>query len=236
MKELILLLLALLGMLLPKNAQAFCVKGEGGIVTKELNVSSFEKISIECSADVQLRYGATQSVEAQGQSNVIDLLTLEVVNGKWKIDFSKSVCYNKEFTLFVTLPSIEEVRINGSGDVKGMTAFNQESFKIEINGSGDVDMAVNANDVELEVDGSGDILLSGKSKSLDVEIDGSGDISAYDLMVENCSVDVNGSGDSKVYVDGYLHANINGSGDIYYKGNTNKVDISENGSGDVYRR
>jgi len=236
MKEIIIIILALLALLIPKPAQAFCIKGEGQVVKRSFDLDAFDEISVECSADVQIRYGKTQKVEVQGQNNIIDQLTTTVSSGRWEIDFEKSVCYLKDFTIYITVPSMEMIKINGSGDVSGNSTFKQEDFTISINGSGNVKFDVEAQDVEVEIDGSGDVSLAGKTKSLDIEIDGSGDVSAYDLEVTNCSIDVNGSGDSEVNVSEYLHANINGSGDVDYKGDVGKIHVSESGSGDVQRK
>ncbi|MFT4660478.1 MAG: hypothetical protein ACI8XB_000746 [Patiriisocius sp.] len=236
MKQLIAIILTILTILFANPSDAQCIKGAGDVITRKINVSSFDKLKIECSADVIVGEGNTQKVEVKGQSNIIDVLSTEVAGDTWKIDFDKSVCFSKEFVIYVTVPSLKAIHIHGSGDVDGETLFKEESFEVSINGSGDVNMNVEARDIEIEIDGSGDVNIEGSTNDLSIEIDGSGDVSAYNLETKNCSVEVNGSGDSNILVSGTLNVEVNGSGDVSYKGNPSNIQVDENGSGDVKHR
>lgn len=128
-----------------------------------------------------------------------------------------------------------EIKGMGSGDIEvsGITGM----FKAQIMGSGDVD----AEDLRLEqcyvkCTGSGDIELEGKTEKLIIGQSGSGDLNAYNLSAVSVDATNSGSGDLAVTVATSLKVSLNGSGDLTYNGNPEKVDVRTNGSGDVYKR
>ncbi len=77
-----------------------------------------------------------------------------------------------------------------------------------------------------------DILIEGSATSLDIKNEGSGSIMAFDVLVNDCGVEIVGSGDVEVSCSDHLNAEIDGSGSVYYKGNP-IISVDINGSGQV---
>ena len=72
-----------------------------------------------------------------------------------------------------------------------------------------------------DISGSGEIYLTGTDtvETQSIEISGSGSVEAINLPVRKSTIDMSGSGDSKVYVLETLDVEISGSGEVIYKGN-----------------
>jgi hypothetical protein len=144
-----------------------------------------------------------------------------------------------------------DVKLNGSGDV--YLKLTVEELSLRINGSGDADIegtartssiAVNGSgDLEfkggkmeacsVKLTGSGDIELTGSTGTLEIKHISSGDLDAVKLLAGSCFIEKSGSGDTSVWVDGDLSIDSSGSGDVYYRGNTQIKSLSVTGSGDV---
>ena len=233
------------------------IKGSGPIVKEELGLKNFHSININSSLDVQLRQGNTQSVVAEGHANIIERIKTDVKNGMWSIDLMKGNYSFKKLTVYITIPYLEQVKINGSGDVVA-SRFEVDDLDINIGGSGDVtfksgidienDLNIHINgsgdvalkDVDVKsttctVSGSGDIHLSGYADAAQYRISGTGDVDAMSFKSEEVSVNINGSGDVKVHANRNLEVNVNGSGDVYYRGDAN-VKSKMNGSGDIHHQ
>lgn len=128
-----------------------------------------------------------------------------------------------------------EYRSSGSGD--GSFSGVKGILKIYVNGSGDITARdLRLSDCNIKVSGSGDLNLSGSSEDLVIAVNGSGDIDAYQLQSVNVTVTVSGSGDIYTHPIESIHAKIAGSGDVYYKGDPVKTNISTSGSGDLIKR
>lgn len=210
-----------------------CEKGKGDVTQRELTVASFHGIAAQGSLEVRLTRGATQNVKVEGQPNLIDLITPEVKDGVWHIGTKK--CYNtdKTFIIHITLPTIDFISVQGSGDVKSSGSFTVPKLTVDVQGSGAVEMTADAKHIDAVVQGSGDITLKGSTGELSATVQGSGDIDADELIASNADATVQGSGDIAVNVTGLLSANVGGSGDINYTGTPTKVNKSVAGSGEV---
>jgi hypothetical protein len=209
------------------------IRGEGPVVKETLDVDDFNAVTLAFSGNVYLQQGNTQSVVVEAQKNIIENIETEVRNGHWKIKFDKSVRKHDRVKIFITVPTLTEANISGSGDIDSEGKFTGlGDFKSRISGSGDINMDIEAKDVTSTISGSGGIKLSGSADAIDIQISGSGDVYAEDLQVVDCRVKISGSGDSRVHATGSLEVRVSGSGDVRYKGGP-KVTAKVSGSGDV---
>ena len=209
------------------------VVGEGPLVKQEITLAAFDGVDLGFDGNVIMTPGSVQKVVIEGQQNIIDIIKRDVKDGKWKIDFSKSVKESKGVTVYITVPTVKLVALTGSGSITSKGRFSGiNKLEVGVSGSGDIIFDVAANDVKLHLSGSGDIEVMGTANTLDVAISGSGDVIASSLKASKCRVQISGSGDSEVMVNGDLEANISGSGDVMYKGEAN-VSARISGSGEV---
>lgn len=208
-----------------------CEKGKGEIIERTIDLDKFHSFSISSSADVELSRGK-QEVVVVGQSNIIDLLSTVVKNGKWDIDFEKNVCLSKGFTVRISIPELEKVSIDGSGNVVSKSSFSGDEMEVSINGSGDVELELDVKNLDTSINGSGDVEIAGTCSVHEVTIAGSGDVDCQDMMSNSTRVKIMGSGDCKVHASDELNVKVMGSGDVYYRGNPD-IETSIMGSGDV---
>lgn len=211
-------------------------KGEGPVVKKSLNISSFDGFTLTTTGTVYLRQGSTQSVEVETHQNLIDILETSVSNKHWKIKFNKSVRNYDKLVFYITVPTLTAANISGSGDIIAETAFTGlGDLRVAISGSGDIKMNAQAQNITSKISGSGDIALKGKANNMEIGISGSGDVSAYDMIVENCKISISGSGDVKVHANEELYVRSSGSGDVFYKGRP-RIESKVSGSSDITSR
>lgn len=192
------------------------VKGEGPVVTKELQLDNFKGIGLAVAGKVYLTKGNSQKVTVEAQQNIIDLLKTEVKGDHWNIGFKdKTRVRNYEsLVIRITVPDINALSIAGSGSIIGESAFD------------------GMDELEVSISGSGDMSLAGSANKLSISIAGSGNVSMQDLKAQDAEVSISGSGDCKVDVTRELDVSIAGSGDVSYKGSP-RVSSSVAGSGKV---
>jgi hypothetical protein len=209
-----------------------CIRGEGGIISEELDIAPFTGIDLQIDADVFLTQGDEFSVVAEGQFNIIRELDYRVRNGIWDIDLDRCVRRMDDLRIYITLPEITYLEISSSGNIYGENNFDVEDVLLEIDGSGDMDLALDADDIDAVIEGSGNIQLEGTANDIFLRLEGSGLFRAFGLACRCANIRVDGSGDAEVTVAEELRVRILGSGDVLYKGNP-VVDADINGSGRV---
>ncbi len=147
-----------------------------------------------------------------------------------------------------------DLRMGGSGDIK--IGGNAGSIEASIDGSGDITSSdIIANSADLRIDGSGGfnmnceisgtlamhmggsgtIRSAGKSDSCYAWMGGSGNLWLDDHQTRAARYILDGSGDIRAWAMEYLFARIDGSGNIFYKGDPEHLDAKIDGSGNIQR-
>lgn len=212
-----------------------CVTGTGDMITELRSVESFHSILLECSADVNIVQDQNINepiVEVVAQAEILERLSLSVVHDQLVIDMTGCTINSTSPQVNITVPALQEIVLDGSGDIFGEDVLEGEKISIVVDGSGNIDLWLAYEQVEVLIDGSGDVTLQGKAKSMDVTVDGSGNLNAFALTSEQIEIMVDGSGDSRVNATQRLIVEVDGSGDVEYMGSPD-VEIIDNGSGNV---
>jgi len=216
------------------------IEGMGPIVESTIEVDNFTGIALDAPFTVELTQGDEISILAKGHQNIIDRLRTDVKSDKVNIKLENGNYKDFELTLYVTMPElnylsidgsgkfkvdafvVEEIRchIDGAGDLEFKSTLTvTEDFRIDIDGAGDTYIQeLMADNAIVHVDGNGDITLRGKATSLEVNIDGMGDVSAFALECKKVEVHVDGLGKTEVQASEELEVEIDGIGNVYYKG------------------
>lgn len=239
MKTRLVLFCLLFTLITPLSSCSFmgnCVEGEGEAILKELNIDDFKKIELSSVGRVILKQGDEQKVSIKAPENIIALLKTEVKGDEWDIEFERCVKTKEKVEIYIETPMLNEIEIEGSGEVMSKGAIESDMMELTIDGSGVINLELNVKELTTEISGSGDVRLKGVTKLHDIEINGSGDIASYDLKSDETDIEINGSGDVKINVSYALNVEINGSGDVYYKGDVKEIKSDINGSGKLHQK
>lgn len=224
-------LILILGLILFTSCD--CIEGEGPTVNETRNVSGFDAIELEASANVIITKSDDFEVKIKGQQNILDILRTRLRSRTLVIEFDESCVMNtRNLEIFISMPEITEIQIDGSGDIESGDAFTTDDLYLGVSGSGSIELEINATSVESEINGSGSIYLTGQTDRFSSSIRGSGDIKADQLKSDRAKVYIGGSGSTYVYAVDDLDASISGSGNVHYVGNPT-INTKVHGSGEV---
>lgn len=209
-----------------------CLRGQGAIITEDLELNRIDAIDLKLPATVYLRQGDEQRVTVEGQPNIIDYLERTVKGGLWEVEVDRCIRDMEDLRIFITVPEVEAVLISGSGQVIGENMLTADDLDIGISGSGDISLQLTADDVQTSISGSGNLRLDGEADEIVFRVSGSGDLRAFGLKARKGEVNISGSGDAEVHVTEELSVTITGSGDVLYHGSPS-LNVSISGSGEV---
>lgn len=208
------------------------VQSTGEPVTRTLPVSRLNGIRVSGPMEVVVTAGDTQHVEVTAQAELIDLLELKVDNGLWNITTRKDFSSREVFRVHLTVPMLNAIIVDGSGDVTCEPVFHSGKTHLEVNGSGDIRIDTLYEELaEVWIAGSGDVHLRGECDQLDARLSGSGDLRGRDLCVLHTQADLSGSGDMTIDALDTLRVRISGSGNLGYRGDPVIAERSISGSG-----
>jgi len=150
------------------------IEGTGTITTKTLQLNDFTSINMLGVDDVIISYGAEQKVTVTGHPNIISRIKTKVSNKTWNMELEDGNYGNYELTYYLTLPVIEKITSEGTGNIVITDFINQDNLWVDLIGTGNFHgfpMAVK--NCNVDISGTGNCEVSVET-SLDVHIEGTG--------------------------------------------------------------
>ncbi|MDN3724664.1 head GIN domain-containing protein [Aequorivita sp. SDUM287046] len=211
MKNLIYLPVCLFYILISCNDDDMVV-GSGRMVTETRSVENFSKVKSEGVFEVTITQGPVQSLEITADDNVIGRVETKVIDNELRL-FLKNDGYNRvTLKARITVPHLNGLKNSGTGNIAVQEMVGNGHFNVENSGTGDIKIA-------------------GSAESLSIYNEGTGSFHGFAFMVKNADVETMGTGDIEVHCSENLTVEIEGSSNVYYKGNpTVQVDIHGSGS------
>lgn len=206
-------------------------------VSKLQKLDTFSRIQIQAPIDLEIAQGNTFLMSFDGDSIAYNNLVFEVENDQLVIRSKKDMNLQKTPTVKLTIPTLKELEIDGSGivDIKDFT--EQSELDLSIDGSGVIDFAAfeGIETLDISIDGSGSIASSKEINSIKdicINIEGSGNVNTAKTPSSICKVTIEGAGNANVNTKDQLEVVIEGVGNVTYSG-TPTVTKSISGLGSV---
>lgn len=212
-----------------------CVHGNGGYSQKNYSVSSFNEISLEGDAEMVITQDSIRSVRVEAQSNVLEVLNVDVANGELRIGHNNCFKNSKTLKVYVSTPDLQGVELSGSGNVNGIGRFSSSNFRADISGSADMNLNISCDVLSADISGSGTMRFDGTATLQFIDISGSGNMYCFGLSGKQADVRISGSGNTEVNVSDKLDVKISGSGNVYYKGQP-AINSNISGSGNLIHK
>ncbi|MEM9143070.1 MAG: head GIN domain-containing protein [Bacteroidota bacterium] len=213
------------------------VKGSGNVVTLERTTDDYEGISASGFYDITLIAGKEGNITLKGEDNILDHIETYVQGGILVIKREKgyNLAPSRGLGVLITVPvdEIDQIRLSGSGNLIGKQTLRTRNLDIQVSGSKQIDLDIEARAISIATSGSSNIDMKGQCDEFKVQSSGSSNIRAYELDVDEASLALSGSSNVQVFVNEAILSRVSGSGNVQYRGNPDTVTSQISGSGSV---
>lgn len=195
---------------------ACTVQEPGPPVSRQIEVSAFQRVDLRGAAELQIEVGPAHSLHIDGPQNYVDSLKTRVEGETLIIEDSQGWWGRSKggaVHMRLTTPVLSAVSISGAADTR-------------ITGLAGGDLA-------LALQGAGHVQAGGSVANLAVSMSGAGSLELDELVAQNAAATLNGAGNMELNVTGNLDATVNGVGNIEYRGNPAQVKTAMNGVGSI---
>jgi len=191
------------------------VKGSGKRETQKRDVQGFTSISSQGAFNIEVVAQKSQSVEIEGDDNILPLITTEVSNNVLRIKSTKGFSVSEPVAIRIAVPDLAGLNVSGAG-------------KIEIAG-------LKNDKFEIDCDGAPTIKVSGVTKVIDIDTNGAAKIDTHNLHASKGVVDSKGVSKIDVDVKDELDVTISGPSTVTYEGDPT-INKTIHGPGKVEKR
>jgi hypothetical protein len=197
-------------------------RGSGNVVTTTREVEGFQAIEIDYPAQVLIKQGDTESVEIEGEDNLLPGLKTEVRNGTldifYKTEKGKHVNPTKLVKITIMVKDLADVEFTTAGELT-IENLKTDNLDVSVSGAGNLKLdEIQVSALRVSLSGAGSMNASGSADDLDVTISGFGDFDGAELHDKDARVNISGAGSATVWVDNDLTADVSGAGSVSYYG------------------
>ena len=174
------------------------VRGSGNIQQETRAVGSFTSIATEGQFEITVVCQKTQSVEVQGDDNILPLISTTVSNNVLHVKTTRSYSVSEPISVKIAVPDLNGISASGAGSIV-VSEVKNDKFEIDANGAPS-------------------IRVSGDTKALSIDAKGAGKIDTHKLHAGQVVVDSKGVAKVEVYAGEQLDATVSGPSRVVYRG------------------
>jgi len=220
---------------LPFKLSAQTINGNGNVKEQSRTTGTFNSINVTGIVNVFLSQGETEKITVEADDNLLQYIVTKVKDNSLIIKTSEDVEIQKsaKMNVYVVLKSINELELNGVGNVKSESMLTLGNLDIDNNSVGNLDLNLSCIKLDMEINSVGNVTLTGSVQNVNIEQNGVGNLKAFDLSADILKISNNGVGNSEVNSDKEIYIELNGMGNVSYKGNAVIKEMDVNGFGKV---
>jgi len=207
--------------------------GDGNVLKETRQVAGFNGIEVSGAFDIVLKQGETQEVIVEADANLLPLIRTEVTGSILHIDTKKPIHHVTVMRVYVTVKDLNMIDVSGAVDIHTDGRLNVPELSIDASGASDSKLELGVQKLKLDCSGASKMRFSGFATNLEMDLSGASDIFGYDLLTENCSIEISGAGNAQLNVSKIISAEISGAGSVKYKGSPSEIDQSVSGAGSI---
>lgn len=198
-----------------KHSMHTGVKGSGKREVQKRDVSAFTSISTEGAFNVDVVCQKAQSLEIEGDDNILPLISTEVSNGVLRLKNEKNYSVSQPVSIKISVPNIDGLTVSGAGTIN-VSGLKNDKF-------------------EIDSEGAPQINVSGTTKVVDIDTSGAAKIDTHNLHAAKGVVDSKGVSKVDVDVKDQLDVTISGPSVVTYAGDPT-VNKTIHGPGKIVQR
>jgi len=191
------------------------VKGSGKRVVQKRDVGAFTSISSMGAFDIEVVAQKTQSVEIEGDDNILPLISMEVSSNSLRIKNDQGFSVSEPVKIRISVPDLTALHVSGAGTID-IAGLKNDSFVIEC-------------------DGAPNIKVAGSTKTLNINTSGAGKIDTHSLHASTGVIESKGVAKIDVDVKDHLDVNISGPSTVTFEGDPT-INKTIHGPGKVQKR
>ena len=214
-KVLLLMVLCLLGSGCHYAVKMHGVEGSGVRKVEKRELNPFTSIATDGAFEIEVVCQQPQSLEIEGDDNLLAMVGTEVSNGVLRINNVGSYSNRTPMKIKISVPNIDGITANGAGSIH-VSRLKNDKFDIDSNGAPS-------------------IRVSGETKELQIDANGAGQVDAHKLKASRAEVEAKGVAKVEVFASDVLNVTVSGPSQVVYDGDPS-VNQTVNGPGSVQKR
>lgn len=197
------------------------IEPSGKIITKEVNVTSFDQLDVSGIFSLMLVQGSKEEVKIEADDNLQSLFEVKNEGSKLVIGMKKDVNINGKIKMkvYITFKNLKSMDLKTVGNVISEANMSFNDLDINNKSVGNVDLKLTTQNLNIQNKSVGNVKLNGKADNVTIKNKGVGSIHAASFVVQKMDIDNSGIGSAEVNAEKELKVKDSFLGKVSNKGN-----------------
>jgi hypothetical protein len=220
-----------------KLRQMMEINGNGNIVSKEIEVSTFIRLHLGCKGVIELHQGEEEKVIIEADENLLQYChagnagrTLYVAT---EANLKRLVFTTCVVKVFFRQMNFLYVRNDGGNVVCPHELVLTQPLEVKVQSVGDTELNLQAPAIKMLCQTHGNITLKGSCEKLDVKNQSQGDFDASQMKAGDVFIKNMAEGNIRLHAEKSITIAHYGHGYIHYSGNGSVNDVKQYGDGAI---
>lgn len=178
------------------------IEASGKIVTKEINVQSFDQLDVSGLFSVILSQNNKEGVRIEADENFQPLFEVKNEGSKLIISMKKDVSLNTKgkstMKIYITFKKLKNMELKTVGNVSSDQQLSFDDISIQNKSVGSVSLKLTAAKLDVANKSVGDVNLDGKAENAVIRNNGVGSFNAASFVVQKMDIESTGVGSAEV--------------------------------------
>lgn len=214
MKNILIILLAVVAVSSSACFQDNSLRGSNNIVSEIRSVTDFDRVLVFGVVDANIVQGTDFSVTVQANDNLIRFVDTDLNGTTLEVGMATGNFRDINAEVEIVLPTLTGITVGSTGDALVENFSNLSGLSVDMSSTGNI--SINNSSCE----------------ELTANLSGTGELGAFSMTATTAEVNVSGTGGAEVTVSTALSGSIRGTGDIRFRGNPT-LDVTVSGTGEL---
>lgn len=217
-----------------------CLSGAGDPTSKEFSVGDFTQIDVHDNIDLTIVQGAESKVTIYSTKNLIGNISVEVVENELVL-MDLNICdFVREYGLVsavIELPKLTKVRCSGGSQIRTEGVISGDNLVlVSERSTGDFTFEINYINFRIVSNNLSNYYISGAADFAKIGFyAGDGRYEGKNLEADRTEIFHRGTNDMVLGPTTEIKGKMVNTGDVYYIGSPNDIDVEITGRGAIYR-
>jgi len=210
------------------------LKGNGNVVKKTVEISSFSELELSGVYDVILTQDGSESVIIETDENLHQIFKVENKGTKLIIS-TKEVSFKKptKINVYVSVKTLNKLTVKNVGDITCSKTIQLGDLDLQISNVGNSSIDIDVQNLEVTLSAVGNVQLKGKAIQTHIKNSAVGNVDTFLLNTQKMNLENSGIGNVQVSAEKEFIINTSGIGNLMYKGNAEVKTLINTGLGNV---
>jgi hypothetical protein len=195
------------------------IKGSGQIITRQMDLTNFDRVEASSAFTVEIVQSDTYSVAITADDNLFDYIQVSIEDRSLRLQLKKGSYGSATYRAKVSIPKLAGIKLWQASKATVSGVKTSESLDLDISEASMLNGRLEASEAQIIMAGASQLSLQGTCGNLTLKATGASRAQLDQLVLTNAVINLSGASQGSININGRLDASLDAAARLEYSGN-----------------